>query len=304
MMSGSRMKNRKISLLRVMVWTSVAAYIVALPHVIFLYRFIVKMLPSDVVGKIPIVSIILLGGAYTIYGLLMKKGIRFLVSLLLCGVIAFFIILLEPVSNTHFHIPEYVFLSWLLFGALSIDYRGAGRFMLLFICTAMLGVVDEFLQGIHPERYYLFSDMVVNAASAVIGVIALMGIKPLHSSDWEWIDHLKNLKGSIGLVFFGVLAGIFMCYYLFEVQAVKTFWGVYPFWLFAWNILFFVLAAVLILDHRRRFLYQDLSRMDPQLSNRHATEVTVYLWIFCPLSILLMMHTVIFFIAVVGWEFR
>jgi VanZ family protein len=74
--------------------------------------------------------------------------------LLLCPCISFFIICLEPNPNKHIHIPEYVLMTWLLFEAVRIDYRCAGIFLLIFLCSSSLGVLDEILQGILPSRPY------------------------------------------------------------------------------------------------------------------------------------------------------
>ncbi|MBS1257597.1 MAG: hypothetical protein MAG551_00641 [Candidatus Scalindua arabica] len=46
-------------------------------------------------------------------------------------------------------------MSWILFEAISIDYKGRGVFLLVFICGASLCVVDELMQGILPGHFYM-----------------------------------------------------------------------------------------------------------------------------------------------------
>ena len=75
-------------------------------------------------------------------------------------------------------------MSWILFEALSIDYRGRGIFLLVFICGASLGVVDEVMHGILPERFYGWRDMIMNSAVTVIGVLTLVGLRTALAGDW------------------------------------------------------------------------------------------------------------------------
>ena len=94
-------------------------------------------------------------------------------------------------------------MSWILFEALSIDYRGRGIFLLVFICGASLGVVDEVMQGILPGRFYGWRDMIMNSAATVIGVLTLVGLRTTPAGDWTWIGCLKQCKKALGITLFG-----------------------------------------------------------------------------------------------------
>ena len=153
---------------------------------------------------------------------------------------------LEPNPNKHIHIPQYVVMTWLLLAALSRDYKGKGLLLLIFICASLLGVVDELEQGIHPARFYGWSDMLVNSSSAVIGVLTILGLKPPKEGDWSWKGYLKEHKALIGLGVFGLIGAGLMCYFLFRVQAAEVFRGVYPIWLLVWNWAYLILAVILV----------------------------------------------------------
>ena len=293
-----------LGLRRVILWALVAAYTVVLPDAIFVYYTIAGYFSFDAAGKVPIVIIIFLGLAYAVIGLLTKRDIRFLGFIAASAIIVYIIISLEPNPNKYIHIPEYVLMSWLLFDALSIDYKGKGILILVFICSSMLGIVDELEQGIHPNRFYGWRDMWINSASTLIGVITLKGLKEGPSGDWTWIGCLKKLKVPLGVLLFGLIGAVVMCVYLFDVKAIGTFWGVYPFWLLGWSGMFLALCPATILFHWRRFYEQSHDLKDGKDSSQHSKEVTAYLWVFSPLVILFIMHALVVLIALFGWDFK
>jgi hypothetical protein len=208
-------------------WVLVAFYTFTLPDVYIIYRNLVTFFGQDVAGKVPILIVVTAGIVYMISILISQKSLKNLLFLLPCGVIAFLIMTLVSNPNKHIHIPEYALMAWLLFAALSKDHKGKGIFILIFIYASLLGVVDELEQGIHPARFYGLSDMMVNSASAVIGVFTIMGLKKVIATDWSWTTHLKEFKALLWLNLFGFVGAVLICIYLFQVQASTDFWGVY-----------------------------------------------------------------------------
>jgi hypothetical protein len=283
-------------------WVLVGAYTIALPHVISVYTAIVRHSSVGAAGKIPLALIIALGLVYLAAAIFLKKTIRCLVFMIPCAVIVYGVLSLEPNPNKHIHIPEYVVMSWILFRVLSPEYTGKGIFLLIFICSSMLGMVDEIQQGLYPDRYYGLRDMCINSASTVIGVLALMGITQGPSGGWSWTARLKKLKASLGLVFFGAAGAAFMLVYLFRVKASSLFWGTYPPWLLVWNSLFLGLGSWLILFRwthgRKARAMKKCSDADPR-----EREVTAFLWLFPILSILLVMHALVVFTGLSGYKF-
>ena len=78
--------------------------------------------------------------------------------------------LFEENSSKYIHIPEYMVLSILVYVALSVDYSGSGILLLTFVLSSILGFVDEMQQGLYPDRYYGWKDMVINSSGVLLGV--------------------------------------------------------------------------------------------------------------------------------------
>jgi len=297
------MNKNSLRLSRITLWSLVAIYTFALPYVIVVYRAIETHFSKEIAGKVPLIMILFLGVVYTSLGFMMKKGMKFMGPLVPCGIIAFILISLESNPNKQIHIPEYILLSWLVFQVLVLDYRGRGIFILVFLITSMLGVVDELAQGIHPDRFYGWWDMVINTASASIGVILLTGLSGQAEGSWGWTSGLKKKKGLMGTGLLGILGTVLGCVYLFKVKATGDFWGAYPVWLLGWNGLFTVLIPVAMF-----YFYFGYARRRPVLndrdySNHYADQITGCLWVFPFLAILFIINTIILFVALSGCLF-
>jgi hypothetical protein len=287
---------------RVFLWVAAAGYTVTLPHIIILYDLLSRTFSMDLVRRIPQFTILTLGILYIAYGFYLKRGVRPFVSFGFCALFAYGIIHFESVQVTHFHIPEYVLLSWIIFYALSLDYSGSGIFFLTFVCTALLGVVEELLQGLHPDRFFLVEDMAINAASAIIGVFSIMGIKPEAKppsrNGWIWIAHLKHKKYPMFLILSGGLGAGIMIYYLLNLRTAQAMWRIYPRWLLSWSLGFIFMGAFYILNPKQRTYRTYETSEDPD------GAFTAQLWMLCPLIILIWMHMLTFFIILPGWRFE
>jgi len=289
--------------LNFILWVLVAIYTFILPDAIIVYRDIVGFFGQDAAGKVPVLIVVTVGIAYVITVLLSQKSLKNLLYLVPCGVIAFLIMTLVSNPNKHIHIPEYVLMAWLLYAVLSKDYKGKGIFILIFIYASMLGVVDELEQGINPARFYGWSDMLVNSASAMIGVFTIMGLKKVIATDWAWTTRLKEFKVLLWLGLFGFVGAVIMCVVLFRVQASADFWGVYPVWLWTWNILYLIMTPVMIAFYRGT-----LRKNHPIPGNEKVyvppPEVkTARLWIFPLLVILFYMHALVIVVSISGVKF-
>ncbi len=289
--------------LKVVLWGLVALYTFILPDVIVVYRAIVGFFGQDFAGKVPVLIVGTVGIAYVVAVILSQKSLKNLLFLIPCGVIAFLIMKLVSNPNKHIHIPEYVLMVWLLYAVLSKDYKGKGLFILIFIYASMLGVVDELEQGINPARFYGLSDMMVNSASALIGVFTIMGLKKRIATDWAWTTHFKRYKGLLRLSLFGLIGAVIMCAYLFRVQAMGVFSGVYPVWLWIWNVLFLIMTPAMI------FLYHGTLQKHTQIadtgkvSGPPAEGITARLWILPLLVILFYIHALVIYVSIFGVKF-
>ncbi len=203
--------NQNSTARKVIWWGLIVIYTFILPSAILIYRKLESSIGQEATGKIPFYGVILIGTAYTLYGFLKNSSFTHLLYLIPCAIIAYIIIKYEPNPNKHIHIPEYVLMAWLLYAALSKDYYGKGIFILIFICGSMLGVVDELEQGLHPKRFYGWSDMAVNSSSTLIGIFTILGLTRRAATNWEWKKYLRGLRSLLGLILFGMVGAVFMC---------------------------------------------------------------------------------------------
>lgn len=305
MEAQSRAEKRRPKIdLKVILWALVAIYTLILPDVIVVYRAIVGFFGQEAAGKVPVLIVAAVGTAYAVAVFRSNRSLKNLLFLVPSGVIAFLIMKLVSNPNKHVHIPEYVLMAWLLFAVLSKDYEGRGILLLVFVYASMLGVVDELEQGIHPARFYGLSDTLVNSASALIGVLTILGLHQIRGTDWAWARRLKDFGAYLWLSLFGLAGAVIICVTLFRVQASGLFWGVYPFWLWLWSVLFLILTPALIA------MRQGISRKHPQRAVSQETHFlspeakTARLWVFPLLVILLYMHVLALYVSISGVKFN
>lgn len=281
----------------------IAVYTFLLPDVILIYRAIEARFGQEAAGRIPLAVIVLAGLGYAAAILISRRHPGNMLFLLSCAMIAVMIIGLEPNPNKHIHIPEYMVLAWLLYAVLSKDYRGAGLLVLVFVCASMLGVVDELEQGIHPKRFYGWSDMLVNSASALMGVFTIMGLRSTPIGDWAWTQRLRRYRALIALGLFG-LAGIILAGgFLFRVQALEQTQGVYPAWLTVWNVLF-LFSAPFVADFASSARPRTTAARRGAAARETEAITTSRLWLVPILVILLYMHALVVYTVGSGMEFR
>lgn len=293
------MKSKE-QLSKIIIWAIILIYTLLLPHAIIVYRNLVNRIGEEAVGTIPIISVAIIGSAYVSFGFAKNRNLRHTLYLIPSGIIALAIIQLEPNPNKHIHIPEYVLMAWLLYFVMSKDYRGNGLLGLIFVCGSMLGVVDELEQGIHPRRFYGWSDMAVNSSSVIIGIFTILGLAKIPGKSWDWLQSLPHFRKFAWLVAFGFINVAIACVQLFEVQKAGTFTGVYPLWLLGGNILFLAIGLQSVSIRIRDALR---AKRNSHLDNG-SNLPTAKLWIFTPLAILLYAQTLIILVSLTGLEFR
>ena len=291
------------NLYRIILWAIVILYTASLPYVILVYEKITRHFSPQTVGSIPLVMNILMGVAYVIAGVIKKRLGRCIITLALGGVIVYWIIAFEFNTNKHIHIPEYVLMTWLLYLAMIIDYKGRGILLLVFICAGLLGVVDEISQGIHPLRSYGWRDMIIDVASSLIGILTLVGMTNRLRGDWSWIGQLKQYKVVVAATVMGVPVTVLVCILLFAVQARGNFGVVYPVWLIAGSGLFLSYTAVTLFFFWHQRLRSDKFAQGLNPVNTDYRK-TALLWTICPLAIFININLLVLGAVVAGIEFR
>jgi len=286
-------------------WLLIAILTFLLPNVIIIYRYIEANFGGAFAGKIPFFLVIVSGTGYIACLLLMKKSLKNLLYLVPCVAIIWFIFTFQENPNKHIHIPEYVLLAWLVYAALYRDYRGSGIFILVFVCTSMLGLVDELEQGIHPGRFYGLSDMLVNTSSALIGVFTILGLRKHSASDWNWIVQLRTCKGYLGFIFQGLACVGVSMMYLFHVQANEGISvNVFPGWLLVWNVFLLINAPLIMYMYRN--VWQNNQGVNSILHDpiRRNNLLPVRLWLYPMIIILFYMHLLIVYAIITGTIFK
>lgn len=288
-----------------LLWVVIALYVFMIPDAILVYRYIEANFGIVFAGRIPVVLVLLFGSAFVYYLWRTKRDLRNLLYLIPCALIVLVIFQSVDNPNKHIHIPEYVILAWLVYTVLSRDYEGNGILILVFICTSMLGVVDELEQGIHPGRTYGWIDMAVNSSSALIGVFTILGLKTVKTGNWIWFRFLHYYAGLLWVILFGATGMVIICVHLFNVQANQgMFQGVYPEWLVVWNVSFLMIAPLMIYLYRSRMQHPKLSSDVSELPSTLSAIRTTHLWILPVLAIICYMHLLVLFASGTGSLFK
>lgn len=122
---------------------------------------------------------------YGIFGLLFFVGIGFVLGssqgvawvqikrvswyigfFVIVGIIAIHL----KMPEERIHLVEYGLLSFLVHRALRFDLSGFALFTLTFLMVSGFGFFDEVIQGILPNRYFGWRDVLLNATGGLMGI--------------------------------------------------------------------------------------------------------------------------------------
>jgi len=108
------------------------------------------------------------------------------------------------VSIKRIHVSEYLLLSFFVRYVMSHKMQAGALLFFSSFFTAILGIHDEFLQGLHPQRTYGLRDMMVNGVAGVGGALIWHGFN-LFSRDLENSQHSRG-ESTIHFVYLIVLS--------------------------------------------------------------------------------------------------
>ena len=126
-------------------------------------------------GFIVSMFLILILGRYVFY-LFFEKKVRRLASwfLIFSVMVAYgYLLNFLWIPQERLHLFEYGFLAFLVYKALKSDVRDGRIYLYTSILVASFGCVDELIQFFLPNRYYDIKDILINAASGVMGALML-----------------------------------------------------------------------------------------------------------------------------------
>ncbi len=86
-------------------------------------------------------------------------------------------IMMLSIPEERLHFIEYGILVFLVYRALILDLKGGWAYFGAFVLTSLLGVGDEGIQYLLPNRYYQLQDVFLNSISAVLGLILVFAVR-------------------------------------------------------------------------------------------------------------------------------
>jgi hypothetical protein len=159
-------------------WTFVIVYVLLIYSTLSVMRDILNFLKTTLGKGFDVL-------VYGIFGLFFFSGFGFLLRssqgaawvqiksvacyIVLFGMIGIIAIHLK-IPEERIHLVEYGLLSFLVYGALRFDFSGFTLFVLTCVIVSGFGFLDEVIQGILPNRYFGWRDVLLNAAGGLMGV--------------------------------------------------------------------------------------------------------------------------------------
>jgi hypothetical protein len=136
------------------------------------WRLVNAHLPGKVIAGLPIALTLAVLLALCFFFSRRRERVPRGGAILAAGIGMCCIALLLPEAHLpakKIHVVEYLFLSVVVRFAMAPRLQGAALLVCSACFTALLGIHDEFLQGLHPARTYGLSDMLVNTLSGCGG---------------------------------------------------------------------------------------------------------------------------------------
>lgn len=221
--------------------------------------------------------------AFVVFFIFRKKYLKdHLPEIIVCISALVFVFWYNTMPQKLSHVPEYMALGFIVHSALKTDFQGPGVFPLAFAITALLGVVDEMMQGINPGRYFGYPDMVVNALSGLAGLccIRIFQAPRMDPAPAGFSSPKIILMGALFMAFIGAVAAADI-FFLFKEVANKTRFSDFPASLRHLNIL--CLAAVPAFPGLIYYWRNSLTRNAAVtlLSMSMALEIIISIVVYC-----------------------
>jgi len=108
-----------------------------------------------------------------------NRGYRIRFAFVALGIVGAFLALAIPDPSypiKRVHVAEYIVLSFLVRSILITRLDGMNLLFFTALVTALYGVHDEMLQGLHSLRYYGWRDMIVNGMAGLSGAMLGHGL--------------------------------------------------------------------------------------------------------------------------------
>ncbi len=81
------------------------------------------------------------------------------------------------IPEERIHLIQYGILVCLLVRALRLDFPPSAAYAGAFVLTSLLGLGDEGIQHILPNRYFQWKDVILNSVSAALGLLLWLSLQ-------------------------------------------------------------------------------------------------------------------------------
>lgn len=139
--------------------------------------------------KYSTVALLCAVGCCVLYYLIFKSKVRdpktYLYLVLIAAVYGLILFKLSRFPAERLHLLEYGIVGLLAHRAVKHYSKEPGCTILATLITLNIGLLDELVQGILPNRYYDTKDVMVNAAAGILGVLIATVVKSTRSRESE-----------------------------------------------------------------------------------------------------------------------
>ncbi len=188
---------------RVIRWTITAVYTVAIFYLAQLVPLMWSTLTDwmggvENAGNAVDAVVPIVGAAVFILALLRFRETRFTsycwLAFVFCG-FAYILTLHCEYPVERMHLLQYSLLAWLYYRSLKLDFSDRTSYIWTAIAVFLVGLTDELLQGILPERSCTFSDMVTNWCAGSLGMVGFVALQ--REGVRTWFTKLSRLPKTI-----------------------------------------------------------------------------------------------------------
>jgi len=165
---------------RVQYWGLTAAWTILIYSTLYIVRPVCEFLKKYTPFNAIIWGIFALVFVWIIYFILCHVRFRRASSYLLffaiaaCYAVALFWL---KIPEERIHLIQYGVLACLVIRALKLDLPPLAAYAGAFVLTALLGLGDEGIQHILPNRYFEWKDVYLNAVSGALGLLLWMNFQ-------------------------------------------------------------------------------------------------------------------------------
>ena len=189
-----------------------AALMVIFMQTIGLWRWLTEELGKTGAMVVPFVVAVVVFGVALAIRLYTGRSLRPRWSYLIVAAVVSTIALYIPDPQfpaKRIHVAEFLLLAFLIRRGFCRWTDGIPLITLTAICGIVLGAHDELLQGLHPDRRFGHTDIVVDGLASIAGALAGHGLKLYDNIPRRKVDWISPPLWALVLVAAGLIAFLY-----------------------------------------------------------------------------------------------